>query len=214
MLDQVGEMRHVQKYQESRESLRASSDTGHELFRELWRGEESDWSALEEYVKWVVEFRILFLQQQFPENALEVATSRGPDISIITTLRDSSSAASEILTGLTRSVGWPDGYLNALAFRTIVERINAVVAAIGEGPKYAAFEEARSRSADTIAGELIPLAMRGEIGFTELAPAFLRAFYMRWLTTVIAERPALIRSIQSITSSELVSSSGWIKPSR
>jgi very-short-patch-repair endonuclease len=193
MLDQIPEMRHLQKYQESTESLRESSDTGRDLFGELWRGEESDWSALEEYVKWVVEFRSLYLQQNLPENALDVATSRAPDISIIANLKGASSRANETLTNLTRAVGWPEGYLGTLSFRAIVNRMHTLVDAIGEGPGYAAFEEARSRSAVTIVGELIPLAMSGRMKFTELGSAFLRAFYMRWLTTVVAERPALLR---------------------
>src|SRR3712207_2034175 len=35
--------------------------------------------------------------------------------------------------------------------------------------------------------------MRGELSFPDLAGAFLRAFYLKWLSTVVQQRPALER---------------------
>lgn len=192
MLDQLAEMRHVPKYCEARDSLRAYDETGRSLFRALWLGEESDWPALEGYVRWVVEYRALYLQQNLTEVSVNAAMSREPDTSIIQELGLSSERASKTLSSLSLSIGWPDNYLDDISLTEMVARLNQLVAAISEGPKHAAFEDARSQAIGTIAGELIPLAMSGRTTFADLPAAFLRAFYMQWLANVVSERPALL----------------------
>jgi very-short-patch-repair endonuclease len=44
-----------------------------------------------------------------------------------------------------------------------------------------------------LAGDLLPAAMSGQVMFRELAPAFLRAFYTKWLAKVVQEREELAR---------------------
>ncbi|MFX6292591.1 hypothetical protein ABTG11_19220, partial [Acinetobacter baumannii] len=60
-------------------------------------------------------------------------------------------------------------------------------------PEWAAFEMARQRVENGAAAELLPLAIEGEIAFDDLAAAFERAFYQKWLERVIPERPALLQ---------------------
>ncbi|HEY4565080.1 MAG TPA: DUF3320 domain-containing protein, partial [Thermoanaerobaculia bacterium] len=59
------------------------------------------------------------------------------------------------------------------------------------GPGWAAFEAARQSAAQGLAREILPRGMAGEIDFGELAPAFLRAFYLQWLSDAIRSRPPL-----------------------
>jgi hypothetical protein len=44
-----------------------------------------------------------------------------------------------------------------------------------------------------IARPLLPAAMRGELPMAALAPAFTRAFWLRWLAGVVTARPSLER---------------------
>lgn len=193
MTDQVSEMRYVQKYRKDRESLASAASEGRQLFGDLWRGEESDWTALDSYIEWIVEFRALCLRQNLSGHALDKATSREPDTSAIIELGKSTELTKGALQELTTTVGWPDEYLAVLTFDEISERVTGLSGALDAGPQWATFEEARSTASGSLTGELLPLAMQGTLQFAEIAPAFLRAFYMRWLTDVVSERPELLR---------------------
>ncbi len=59
------------------------------------------------------------------------------------------------------------------------------------GPQWAAFEAARQTAGQGLAREILPKGMNGEIAFHELAPAFLRAFYLQWLSDAVQSRAPL-----------------------
>jgi very-short-patch-repair endonuclease len=191
LLDQANEMKQVDRLRAERQALRAAAERGRELFGELWQGERSRWDALDSYIRWVVEFRGACVRHGLQSRAAEVASHSAPDISEVEGLKAASGMAKESLARLRAAVGWPDDYLADDALDGIAARAGALAAAVAHGPRWAAFEAARRSVAGGIAQELLPAAMRGEMPFPTLAPAFQRAFYMKWLSAVIQEREAL-----------------------
>jgi hypothetical protein len=69
-----------------RAALEAISDVARDLFDTHWRGERSDWAALERYVAWVVQMRELCVRYDLTAQTLSFATKPRPDISQITAL--------------------------------------------------------------------------------------------------------------------------------
>src|SRR5690606_2380648 len=57
MLEQADEMKKVDALRRERAELQERQALGVQLFGDLWRGEESSWDALQNYIRWVVEFR-------------------------------------------------------------------------------------------------------------------------------------------------------------
>src|SRR5262249_19197722 len=57
LLEQANDLKDVDRYLKARTAFEGEKRTGRSLFGELWRGERSDWNALDRYVRWVVEVR-------------------------------------------------------------------------------------------------------------------------------------------------------------
>lgn len=193
LLEQANEMKQVDRLRAERVAISAASDRGRELFGGLWDGERSNWEALDGYIRWVVEFRSACLKHGLDVQAAEVAANRSPDVTQVEALRSASRDARIALGQLRESVGWPGDYLDSATLDEVSARARALAAAIDHGPRWAAFESARKTAAQSLAGELVPAALQGEIPLSELGPAFLRAFYMKWLSRVVQEREPLAR---------------------
>jgi very-short-patch-repair endonuclease len=193
LIEQANEMKLVDRVRAERETMRASDAGGRELFGALWQGKESSWDVLDAYVRWVVELRALYLRHSLSARALEVASRPAPDLSAVDRLRDAARDADASLGRLRDAVGWPATYLADEPFASIVERVRALSDNIRVGPQWAAFEAARRTAAQSLAGAIVPLAMSGDLSFGDLASAFLRAFYLKWLSLVVRQRPALER---------------------
>lgn len=193
LVDQASQMRQVDRLRAERRAVTALADQGAALFGGLWTGEASNWDVLENYVRWVVEFRAVCVQHGLSGKALEVAARRAPDVSEVEALSVAARDASAFLGQLREAVGWPEGYLGNGEIHEIAERATAIGANLRLAQRWAAFEQARRAASLSLAGELLPLAMNGEVAFGELAPAFLRAFYLKWLSVVVQQRPVLAR---------------------
>jgi very-short-patch-repair endonuclease len=193
LLEQAAEMKQVDRLRAEQAALAAAAERGRELFGSLWDGERSKWDVLDGYIRWVVEFRGACVKHGLDARAAEVASGASPDVSRVETLRLSARQARLALGRLRDAAGWPAEYLDAAPLEEISRRAAALSGAIEQGPRWAAFESARQVAAAGIAGELVPPALAGQIPFAELAPAFLRAFYMKWLTMVVQEREPLAR---------------------
>lgn len=193
LADQASEMKQVDRLLAERAALRGAAERGWALFGELWQGERSDWDALDGYVRWVVEFRGACVRHGLEARAAEVAVRPSPDVAEVEALAAAAGEARDALAGLREAVGWPGDYLDAAPMEEVAARAGALSAAVEHGPRWAAFESARHAAAAGIAGELLPFALRGEVPFSDLAPALLRAFYMKWLSRVVQERELLAR---------------------
>lgn len=191
LIEQASEMKRADRLRMQREALAGEDVKARELFGTLWQGERSGWGMLEKYVQWVVEFRSTCVRHGLAGRAIEVAATVAPDTSNVVALREAAMAARQLLAKLREAVGWPDGYLDASPINESSVRVRALADGVRLGPQWAAFESTRRIGADSLAGEILPEAMAGNIAFSNLAPAFLRAFYSKWLTDVVRQRRAL-----------------------
>ncbi|HEX2190445.1 MAG TPA: DUF3320 domain-containing protein, partial [Longimicrobiaceae bacterium] len=107
------------------------------------------------------------------------------------------------MAALRGHVGWPADHLAAAPLAEVAERVAAMHDGVGLAPRWAAFESVRARVAGGLAAELLEPALRGEVAFEELAPAFRRAFLQRWLGDVVREREPL-RAFHTLTHEERV----------
>lgn len=193
LVQQANDMKQVDRLRRARGKLGESEARGQDLFGGLWQGERSNWDVLENYIRWVVEFRGVCVRHGLAGKALEVAAKPAPDTSDIDELRRAAQVASVTLAQLRAVVSWPADYLAQAPLADIALRARALGAGVRLGPQWAAFAAAYRTAADSLAGEVVALAMSGEITFQDLAAAFQRAFYMKWLSAVVQQRPALER---------------------
>jgi len=193
LLEQATEMKQVDRLVAERKALGDVQRVASELFGDAWQGERSSWDVLESYVQWVVEFRACVTRHGLGDDAITVAAQRTPDVEAVHRLRNATADALGTLADVRRTVGWPRDYLTTAPFEELEQRLGALAANAAAGPRWAAFESARQTAAAGIAAELLPEAMTGAVSFDLLPDAFLRAFYMAWLTTVVQARPPLAR---------------------
>ena len=193
LVDQSNEMRHVDRLRSERAAIAGLEARGRELFGELWQGERSAWNALEYYIRWVVEFRGLCVRHSLQSHALLLASTAAPNVSDIDQLVETSKNARAAFSRLRAAVGWPDHYLSDAPLPETETRADTIGANIKRGPQWAAFEAARRAVEQGLAHEMLPPAMTGEVSFKDLAPSFLRAFYMKWLSIVVQEREPLAK---------------------
>lgn len=193
LIEQANEMKQVDRLRAQKREMATLEPKGRELFGGLWEGERSDWDILENYVRWVVEFRSVCVRHGLSGKTMEAAAKGTPDISDIRALRTAAAETQVILDRLREAVKWPEAYLAASPLAATSERVRSLMDHIRLAPKWAAFEAARQTASESLAGELLPLVMSGEIAFRDLAPAFLRAFYLKWLSLVVQARPVLQR---------------------
>jgi very-short-patch-repair endonuclease len=193
LLEQAAEMKQVDRLAAERKSLRESDETARALFGDHWQGESSAWDALDAYVQWVVELRSCVTRYSLGPAAITLASQRTPNVAAVLALRDATADALATLAELRRVIGWPTGYLSTATFEELQQRAEALTANAAAGPRWAAFEAARQTVAGGIAGEMVEEAMRGAVPFDQLADAFLRAFYMKWLGEVVQARLPLAR---------------------
>lgn len=203
LLDQAREMRQVDRLCTARAAFNSMETRGRALFGGLWQGERSSWDVLENYVRWVVEFRRLCVRHGLAGRAVEIAAQAAPDVSEVEALKAAAAGVLVMLRELCVAVGWPEDYLTTATLTETVERLRALAQNIARGPQWAAFEAARQTVAQGLAGLLLPAAMSGQIAFQDLAAAFLRAFYMKWLAKVVQEREVL-RRFSTLTHEERV----------
>ena len=203
LIEQASDMRLVADYQSEREGLEEKAETGNALFGTLWDGETSNWSNLENYIVWVLEFRRLYVAHGLREQAVATASRPTPDLTSVQMLERSAAEAKGQLNELSVTVGFPDDYFEGWALSEIESRIDELAGNLHSAARWAAFEEVRQKVENGPIGELLVLAMNGELEFTELSDSFKRAFYQKWLAQVITERPEL-RSFHTVTHEERI----------
>lgn len=198
MAEQVAEMREIDALRRERQHLQAQDAAARQLFGGLWRGEHSAWDALEGYIRWVVELRSVCVAHGLRERALEAASRPQPDISKAVALRDAAAQAKGVLAGLRQQVGWPADYLATSPLAETAERLRALADNLRQAHRWAAFEQARARVTAGPAAEMLEPAFRGEVAFADLAAAFRRAFFQKWLSAAVQEREPL-RAFHALT---------------
>lgn len=202
LLEQANDLKTVGELQRERAELEMGNALGSQLFGSLWQGEASNWQALENYIAWVLDFRRLCVSHGLQEQAITTASRPAPDV---TKVRQLSREAGEIQTRLKQFcplVGWAENqnasYFDKSDLSQIFARIGELTENLNLAPRWAAFEIARQKVEHGIASELLPGAMNGELDFADLEKIFARAFYQKWLSRVVQERPQLLH-FQTLT---------------
>ena len=193
LIDQANEMKYVDKLRELRLSIGQADEKGRELFGALWQGENTSCDELESYINWVVEMRALCVSYCLNNKALEIASSPSPNISAVERLRQMAGDLSSGLEALRKAVGWPNDYLAQAPLSEIRDRSEELLKNVHLGPQWAAFEGAKQVVEKGLAGAMLSAVLKGDLPFGDFQTAFLRAFYMKWLSAVIQERPSLAR---------------------
>ena len=183
----------IAAYLREKRHLEAQRARGALIFGERWRGEASDWPALEDCLAWAARFRSLSACHVLGERAVELASRGAPDVAVARSFAQRIGEVWSRLPQFCQLAGLASDYFDALDFATISGRLARLLDELHRAPEWAAFEMARQRVENGAAAELLPLAIEGEIAFDDLAAAFERAFYQKWLERVIPERPALLQ---------------------
>ena len=191
LMDQAYEMRFVSEYLGSRSGLESRENLATQLFGSLWKGETSDWEQLDHYIKWVLEFRQIYVERGLSEQAISTATHANPDVSFVQTLRQDSIHIRESLEKLSLMVGWNEDYFNERDVDAIRERVVEIVENLPLAQQWAAFESARQKVAGSFANEILNWVWSGQIELKHLSKTFQRAFYQKWLSLLIEDRNVL-----------------------
>jgi very-short-patch-repair endonuclease len=191
LAEQADDMKQVDRLRREREAIQKAEPQGRAFFGALWQGEQSNWDLIENYVQWIVEFRTVCIRHKLAGRAFELAASAAPDTSEVKALSDAAVLTRQSLSAFRVAVGWPEDLLNGAPLTEISERVDGILQHLSRGPQWAAFESARQTAELGIAREIIASAMSDQIPFNELVPAFLRAFYLQWLSDVMRSRPPL-----------------------
>ncbi len=189
---QAEQLKHVDQVNQDRKWLAEIEGVGRQYFGNHWRGEESDWNGLEKYVKWVVEFHHIRQQYSLGQNAINTVQSPAPDLSDAVQLREAVAKVTDLLKSLEAAVGWPENYFADANFVEIENRVRSMVENLGQAHPWAAFRVALMRATGGLASDLIRQGMENGVAFADLAAAFQRAFYQRWLITVLEARKPLV----------------------
>ncbi|MBX7223290.1 MAG: DUF3320 domain-containing protein [Blastocatellia bacterium] len=191
LVEQANDMRGLERLRRERQELGSVSTQGSQLFGPLWNGPDSDWEGLAAYTQWVVEFRRFFLSHRCSATTLEVAGQIRPDLAPLHQLCAETELVRAELISLRQQIGWPTNYLAEEGLSDLFQRISDLRANLAQAPRWATYETLRAKVAAGSAGELLPFAVSGSIGFDQLVPVYLRGFYQRWLNQVFQERASL-----------------------
>lgn len=198
LIEQANDLKQVVEYLGEKQKLAAREAEGATLFGGLWQGENSNWTALENYIVWVLEFRRLCVQHGLREQALTTASHASPDLTAVRLLEKETGEIKTILNSLVQAVGLPPNYFDGQSLESIQTRVVELIDNLPLAPRWAAFEETWQRVERSVVGELLPSAMSEQIAFTDLGAAFKRAFYQKWLAQIVNERTEL-RSFHTLT---------------
>lgn len=191
LLDLLGDMKSVVRYQKERERLRQSEGTGRSLFGHFWKGSRSDWSRLDSYVKWVVEFRKLCVEKSLPDNAIALAEQAAPELTAIKDLKTASGRFEAQLTEFAKEVQWDSSDLLGAPIEDLRSRLSEFQQSISEATTWGDFERVRRRAEKSLAAEIVARAMTGEFPVSQTVQVFRRAVLLKWLKGVIQSKPEL-----------------------
>lgn len=191
LIEQAFEMRFASAYLKKRNLLDSQKILGVQLFGTLWNSESSEWNQLDQYIKWVLEFRKIYIQKGLSERAIATATKATPDVSFVQTLRQDSIQIRDALQKLASLVGWNEEYFADWDVSVIQERVTQIVQNLPLAQRWAAFESTKQKIDGGFGKEILDWVRSGQIGLGDLSSTFQRAFFQKWLSLVIEERAAL-----------------------
>jgi very-short-patch-repair endonuclease len=186
------QLKRVDQINLDRKHLAENEAKAKEYFGDLWQGENSDWDRLDRYATWVVEFRTIYRKHNLDPKVIDIAQAPAPDVSLIEKLQVAVQGLTDLLLSLGKVVGWPENYLLEAPLDEIKSRARELTERLHEAHPWIAFYTVRTKAAKGLGEYLIQLAIAGQLSFSDLASAFQRSFYQKWLDTVIQIRLPLL----------------------
>lgn len=193
----------VAAYLREQQNLQAQHAQALQIFGSHWQNEMSDWQALENYLVWVLEFRRVFKQYGLSGQAIITAMKAAPGVGFVQTLRQAALRINELLQKFYTLVGWRKNYFEKAEVGKISIRISEITENLPLAPRWAAFESVRQKIETSFATEILNWIWSGQVSFADLGDVFRRAFYQKWLTQVVGERPEL-REFHTLTHEQRV----------
>ena len=185
LFDQAALLKQVDEANDLTRRIDAAHEAGMTAFGSLWQGSASDVARLDEYVAYVHRYRGVARARGLTAAAARAAEKPHPNVEPVRALIEAADALAASVAELQHAVGWPADYFTATAIAEVAPRCQALAASIARAPAWAAFEASRQRAAATVAGEIVQAAMSGAVPLPHVTSAFLRAFYMKWMTGAI-----------------------------
>jgi len=198
LLDQAQELRSVTEFLGQRESLNNQQALARELFGALWNADLSNWDELDAYVRWVLEFREVYLQRGLDEHAVLTASAKAPDTQFLQELKSISESIKSDVAAICGVVGWPEQYFSSASVSEIKNRITEILTHLHQCHGWAAFENIHQKVKASFASEILDWIASGQVSLSNISPCFERAFYQRWLSDVFESRPQL-REFHAVT---------------
>jgi hypothetical protein len=90
-------MKQVDRLCAERTAINGMETRGREIFGGLWQGERSTWDVLDNYIRWVIEFRSLCVRHGLEGRAVEIATQAAPDVSAVEALKEAAAGVLVVL---------------------------------------------------------------------------------------------------------------------
>ena len=185
LFDQAALMKQVDDANDLTRRLDAADDAGRAAFAGVWQGSASDPARLDAYVSYVQRYRGVARARRLAPAAARAAEKPHPDLSPVRTLVEAADTLGASVGDLQRAVGWPADYFSAAAIADLAQRSKDLAESVTRAPAWAAFEASRQRAAGTVAAEIVRAGIGGSVPLPRLTSAFLRAFYMKWMTAAI-----------------------------
>jgi len=193
LIDQANDLKQVDQASDLARKLDEAGDTGPGIFGSLWQGAASDWKRLDAYVAYVVRYRGIAIRRGLTRESARIAEQPRPDVASLRAAAAAATALRNRLWELEKAAGWPGNYLDRNPLPSVMARLRDVKDNVAKAPAWAALEGARQRAAATVANEAVAIAMDGGLPFEQLASAFLRAFYVKWMSAAVQAREPLHR---------------------
>lgn len=203
LIDQAAVMRQVDEASALAAELDGSEASGRGLFGPGWDGAASNWDRLAAYIAYVVRYRGLALKRGLQSQAARVASQPHPDVSRLRTLANDARELQSRARSLTEAVAWPSGYLEGETLANLAQRAKDLADHPGKAAGWASFESSRQKAMKSNAAQVVEAVVAGELPYDRASAAFLRAFYMKWLSAAVQTREAL-RSFDTLTHEQLV----------
>ncbi|MEO7674983.1 MAG: hypothetical protein ABIU09_13005, partial [Pyrinomonadaceae bacterium] len=145
LMDQAVDMKVAVEMLKEKKVFKGMETRGNLLFGALWQGVHSDWTDLENYVKWVLDFRRLFVEHGLRESAAATASHASPDLGSVRILEDQFVEIRSLLEKLNSLAAAPPDYFASMDLTAIAARVSELSENLHLAPRWAEFEAARQR---------------------------------------------------------------------
>ncbi len=169
------------------------SDASARFFGRLWRGADSDWTALMDWVRWGNSFRDTAARLSLSPSVFSVAETPAPNVDSLQQLAVKVTEARALWSSIQEAGGWPATFFARSTFVQLNEQIEALEGSRERWREMQNHQDALSKAVATSARSLVEAAVSGDLAWADLGAAFERRFLEVWIDDVESQAPLLGR---------------------